>query len=588
MTEPLPQSRRDEGLKPCPFCGGSATVLREGNRRHSAQVSCDECGVVWEGPNTAGWNLREIPSEFDEFDFEDPWEYTTLRDEYIRARAEIERLKSARSATVAPTPTAEASSTPRTDRIVAERMLPSDRRLQAVHTLVDLARQLERELAEEVADKKRILEWARADTSSAIRDNLERAERVLKAWAGWNGPMVEDDAFTMQEQAKKYFALKNEAPQESLAGPVRGDGSVEQGTAVASPRRFQGGLSNDELRAAWGAKVPSVQPTEAELTAFALGIEVGDSLPAELPSATQPNPAPPEYRHTYAARTGWTPEQWDKVWREHAEEHERLAHHARSEIGRLNGVDKHDVPTAEGVHCACRFERREDPDFSGRSPVQFDECGFHSEQRRKLERELAEKTDRLNAALIRLKGLHGLRLEGEPKPIDNSRFFKEQKSEAPQAESSDVPVVESGHGAARRPAVASPHSSEKDRAVMPLEPTAAMIEEGAQRLVRLETGEEVWPDSWDWLQVRAARQEAERVWRSMWLAASDTSSATPYQLPWTPEETARRFHEAYEHFAPAFGYKTRSDTREWNSDSANGRLMIAVIRNVLIEQVVCE
>lgn len=63
----------------------------------------------------------------------------------------------------------------------------------------------------------------------------------------------------------------------------------------------------------------------------------------------------------------------------------------RSEGGEMSDFhDKRDVPTAEGVPCACRFERREDPDFSGRSPVQLDECGFHSEQRRKAERELAE------------------------------------------------------------------------------------------------------------------------------------------------------------------------------------------------------
>jgi len=46
------------------------------------------------------------------------------------------------------------------------------------------------------------------------------------------------------------------------------------------------------------------------------------------------------------------------------------------------------------------------------------------------------------------------------------------------------------------------------------EPTAAMIEAGAQRLVRFEEGS-VWPDSWTPLQIAAARNEAERVWRSM-------------------------------------------------------------------------
>jgi hypothetical protein len=50
----------------------------------------------------------------------------------------------------------------------------------------------------------------------------------------------------------------------------------------------------------------------------------------------------------------------------------------------------------------------------------------------------------------------------------------------------------------------------------PLEPTPEMIEAGAQRLVSW-TDDAVWPDSWVALQLAAARNEAERVWRSMWL-----------------------------------------------------------------------
>ena len=46
------------------------------------------------------------------------------------------------------------------------------------------------------------------------------------------------------------------------------------------------------------------------------------------------------------------------------------------------------------------------------------------------------------------------------------------------------------------------------------EPTDAMREAGAQRLVSWEDGC-AWPDSWTPLQVAAARNEADRVWRSM-------------------------------------------------------------------------
>ena len=45
-------------------------------------------------------------------------------------------------------------------------------------------------------------------------------------------------------------------------------------------------------------------------------------------------------------------------------------------------------------------------------------------------------------------------------------------------------------------------------------PTAAMIDAGAQRLVGFGDNR-VWPDSWTPLEVAAARNEAERVWRSM-------------------------------------------------------------------------
>jgi len=55
-------------------------------------------------------------------------------------------------------------------------------------------------------------------------------------------------------------------------------------------------------------------------------------------------------------------------------------------------------------------------------------------------------------------------------------------------------------------------------------------------------------------------------------------------LPWPPVEVARRFHDAYEAFAPSFGYTTREDTRQFDPESPNGKLMIAVIRQVLIEQ----
>lgn len=49
----------------------------------------------------------------------------------------------------------------------------------------------------------------------------------------------------------------------------------------------------------------------------------------------------------------------------------------------------------------------------------------------------------------------------------------------------------------------------------------------------------------------------------------------------TGEQLARQFHEIYERLAPGFGYETRTETRQFDPDSANGRLMIAVCAEVL-------
>lgn len=54
----------------------------------------------------------------------------------------------------------------------------------------------------------------------------------------------------------------------------------------------------------------------------------------------------------------------------------------------------------------------------------------------------------------------------------------------------------------------------------------------------------------------------------------------------TPEKMAQAFHEAYEALAPGFGYSTREDSAvPWEDvPEANKALMLATVRNVLIEQ----
>ena len=42
------------------------------------------------------------------------------------------------------------------------------------------------------------------------------------------------------------------------------------------------------------------------------------------------------------------------------------------------------------------------------------------------------------------------------------------------------------------------------------------------------------------------------------------------------ETVARQFHDAYERLAPSFGYETRPETRAFDPESPNGKLMTAV------------
>ena len=46
-------------------------------------------------------------------------------------------------------------------------------------------------------------------------------------------------------------------------------------------------------------------------------------------------------------------------------------------------------------------------------------------------------------------------------------------------------------------------------------------------------------------------------------------------------ELAKKFHETYERLAPLYGYQTRPVTREFDPDSPNGRLMVAVCQEIL-------
>lgn len=47
------------------------------------------------------------------------------------------------------------------------------------------------------------------------------------------------------------------------------------------------------------------------------------------------------------------------------------------------------------------------------------------------------------------------------------------------------------------------------------------------------------------------------------------------------EKLAKRFHYWYELLAPSFGYETRKDTKDFDFNSKNGKLMIEVCKRIL-------
>ena len=58
--------------------------------------------------------------------------------------------------------------------------------------------------------------------------------------------------------------------------------------------------------------------------------------------------------------------------------------------------------------------------------------------------------------------------------------------------------------------------------------------------------------------------------------ASDAMSCSASSL-------ARRFHDTYERLAPQFGYETRPDTKVYDPETPNGRLMSAVCAEVMAD-----
>lgn len=65
--------------------------------------------------------------------------------------------------------------------------------------------------------------------------------------------------------------------------------------------------------------------------------------------------------------------------------------------------------------------------------------------------------------------------------------------------------------------------------------------------------------------------------------SDNTAGSDCPSTPCSASLLARRFHDAYERLAPQFGYDTRPDTKVYDPDTPNGRLMAAVCVEVMSE-----
>ncbi len=85
-------------LKPCPFCGGEASIKRMGTSRVSMQIECLDCnadvetGETWINENSH-WNARESDKEIATLKAErDDWREQAQRNDIpVKSAAEIGR-----------------------------------------------------------------------------------------------------------------------------------------------------------------------------------------------------------------------------------------------------------------------------------------------------------------------------------------------------------------------------------------------------------------------------------------------------------------------------------------------------------------
>lgn len=81
--------------------------------------------------------------------------------------------------------------------------------------------------------------------------------------------------------------------------------------------------------------------------------------------------------------------------------------------------------------------------------------------------------------------------------------------------------------------------------------------------------------------LRSGRESCQGIFLAQDERHTEPLYTHPPETGQSGEALARRFHEIYERLAPTFGYQTRDDTKQFDPKSANGRLMVAVCKEIL-------
>ena len=125
--------------------------------------------------------------------------------------------------------------------------------------------------------------WLRCDKHTGYENG-----QTADYWTGWKARARHSTAPTVEAEPVAFVdagELRNIGvggfePTISKSPVSKWD--VPLYTHPAAPQPLQGGMSNNELLSQWKKKLPCVKPSECELSAFAVGAEVGFARARDL------------------------------------------------------------------------------------------------------------------------------------------------------------------------------------------------------------------------------------------------------------------------------------------------------------------